>query len=627
MRINTNISSLNAQRYLERTSKAIGRALERLASGKRINSARDDASGLARASSLEASVRGLRRAALNANDSLGVFATADSTIETLTNVVQRMRELAIQSANGTLNTSNRTSLNSEFQALYSEYNRMIQQTDFNGTKLLDGSFGTRTLQIGVNKNDTIDFGLNDLTSSQVFTKTIGQATFQTALNLPTGGSPFTVVAGDFNGDGNQDLASNDAASNRVTIRLGNGDGTFSAAKTFTNTGSFTSATMVAGDIDGDGDDDLIESNLNTGEMAVRRSNGNGTFTSSQTLDLGGEATNSLKLSDINRDGHLDILVGTQDSYVSMYLNTGNGTFASRITTDFGEVSTSFNFDTGDLNGDGNMDLVVSNDINANTYVKLGNGNGTFGSATQIADILNPKLGDVNNDGILDIVGSGNAGTVIRTQLGIGNGTFQTYTDKTANGSYYINLQDVNGDGNLDVIGGDSALNPGFIELSLGNGNGTYTFAKTLALVGQYGVSANGADFNNDGFLDLFSGSNGTSYNVYLQNTMTTSATATNMSITTQSRAEDVLEVLSTALDNLGTARARIGAMTNRLDSTINNALLTAENLSEARSQIMDTDFASETAELTRLQILQQAQTAVLGQANLGLQLVLNLLKF
>ncbi|HUP77853.1 MAG TPA: hypothetical protein VM260_04760, partial [Pirellula sp.] len=164
-RINTNIMSLNAQRNLGISSKALQRALERLSSGSRINRAGDDAAGLAISEGLGAQVRGIKVAIRNANDAIGFLNTAEGALAELTNITQRLRELGIQSANGTLGSDDRSFLNSEKNQLIEEFDRIARQTNFNGSTLLDGNFTTTDLQVGVNKGETISFNIGDARAS------------------------------------------------------------------------------------------------------------------------------------------------------------------------------------------------------------------------------------------------------------------------------------------------------------------------------------------------------------------------------------------------------------------------------------------------------------------------------
>ncbi len=160
-RINTNVTSLSSQRALLTSSKALGTALERLASGSRINRAGDDAAGLAISEGLGSQVRGVKVAIRNANDALGFLNTAEGALAELTNIVQRLRELAIQASNGTLGASDRSFLNAERTQLLQEFDRIAAQTNFNGANLLDGSFTTTDLQVGIRKGETISFNIGD----------------------------------------------------------------------------------------------------------------------------------------------------------------------------------------------------------------------------------------------------------------------------------------------------------------------------------------------------------------------------------------------------------------------------------------------------------------------------------
>ena len=167
LRINTNVLSINAQRNLNTTSKALGKALERLSSGSRINRAGDDAAGLAISEGLQSQIRGLEVAVRNSNDAIGFLNTAEGALSEITNITQRLRELAIQAANGTLSVTDRNYLESEKNALIEEFQRIASQTQFNGVSLLDGSFQTTALQVGVNKGEIINFKIGDARSSSI----------------------------------------------------------------------------------------------------------------------------------------------------------------------------------------------------------------------------------------------------------------------------------------------------------------------------------------------------------------------------------------------------------------------------------------------------------------------------
>jgi flagellin len=158
--INTNVASLNAQRNLNSSQAALNNAMQRLSSGLRINSAKDDAAGLAISDRMTAQIRGLNQAARNSNDGISLAQTAEGALQESTNILQRMRELAVQSANDTNSASDRASLQSEVNQLKQELTRISETTTFNGKKLLDGSMTTAQFQVGANANQTISFGIN-----------------------------------------------------------------------------------------------------------------------------------------------------------------------------------------------------------------------------------------------------------------------------------------------------------------------------------------------------------------------------------------------------------------------------------------------------------------------------------
>lgn len=192
--VNTNVLSLNAQRNLSRSDSTLSTALQRLSSGLRINSAKDDAAGLAIANRFTTQIRGLNQAVRNANDGISLSQTAESALDELTNNLQRIRELAVQSANATNSASDRAALDQEVQQRLAEINRIATQTSFNGQKVLDGSFGSAQFQVGANVGETIGINL----TTGVRADQIGQIATQTGTavtgNALTDGG-FTIAVG------------------------------------------------------------------------------------------------------------------------------------------------------------------------------------------------------------------------------------------------------------------------------------------------------------------------------------------------------------------------------------------------------------------------------------------------
>lgn len=188
LRINTNISSINAQRNLANVTKALAKSFQRLSTGLRINSAADDAAGLAISERLRKQITGLDQAGRNANDGISLVSVAEGSLSETANLLVRMRELAIQANNGTVSDADKATLNEEFTALTDEINRIAQATEFNGIKLLDGSSSTLSLQVGAGVTagvDTIGVSLSPALSTTLAID---------SLNISSGGSPSAAIA-------------------------------------------------------------------------------------------------------------------------------------------------------------------------------------------------------------------------------------------------------------------------------------------------------------------------------------------------------------------------------------------------------------------------------------------------
>ena len=247
--VNTNVSSLNAQRNLSRSGQGLATSMERLASGMRINSAKDDAAGLQISNRLTSQVNGLAVAQRNANDGISMAQTAEGAMQESTNILQRMRELALQSANGSNSADDRDSLQKEVKALQTELTRIADTTSFGGQKLLDGNFGTKSFQVGSNANETIEMTLKSMKASD--------------LGVVSGKN--ATIAG-------FDATNIGAADETITFAVTDADGTKSV--------SFDVAA-------GAGTDDMIDAiNDNVGSLGVRAvSNGSGSITFSTTNEV------------------------------------------------------------------------------------------------------------------------------------------------------------------------------------------------------------------------------------------------------------------------------------------------------------------------------------------------------
>ncbi|MBE8569975.1 flagellin, partial [Vibrio sp. OPT46] len=160
--VNTNVAALVAQRHLTSATDMLNQSMERLSSGKRINSAKDDAAGLQISNRLQSQMRGLDVAVRNANDGISIMKTAEGAMNEVTNIMQRMRDLSLQSANGSNSKAERTALQEEVSALNDELSRIAETTSFGGRKLLNGTFGTSSFQIGATAGEAVQIGLRTM---------------------------------------------------------------------------------------------------------------------------------------------------------------------------------------------------------------------------------------------------------------------------------------------------------------------------------------------------------------------------------------------------------------------------------------------------------------------------------
>lgn len=619
-----------AQAQLARTGKAIARALERLSSGKRINSARDDAAGLAIANRLDASVRGLTQGIANTNQAMGYLQTADGTLDTLTDIVQRMRELAVQSSNEILNSTQRSNLQVEFSALYDEYSRIVRTTNFNGKDVFSaaGSSTTMKIQVGTQAGDDISLSLPSVAPTDIFQDDRWAGTFTTNQSFTNFSTPGFAYSSDVDDDGDIDILESANSSNvNIRVLLNDGTGRFTEAASLSEAGAALRIFAVE-DLNGDGNSDIVASRSNQDKINVYLGNGSGGFTLSASYNAAGGPQRGAIL-DYDGDGKKDIAVGGQSTgVVSIFKGSGTGTFT--FASSFTAVGSSLGVGAGDFNKDGYQDLAVNDGSTGHTRIWSGNGAGTFTNTQTVFSTSNSTqtIFDLDGDGNLDIVGANSSN--ISISYGSTAGTFSavTFYAHPEGFTRSLSVGDVNGDGYNDIAA--QGQTTGNAVLFLGNGSRSFTQNQRVGT----GSTGSGvvmlADLNDDGFADMVTGVDGATASDPLTIRLATTSLQNStdlLSISTAALAQNSLDILSYALDNIATARSSLGAQMSRLESAANNNSNMVENLSSARSQILDTDMASETSELMRSQILQQAQVSVNAQANLNLQIVLQLLKF
>lgn len=594
--INTNIASLNAQRNLNKSQSQLGIALQRLSSGLRINSAKDDAAGLAISERFTTQIRGINQAIRNSNDGISLAQTAEGDLAQITNNLQRIRELAVQSANATNSTSDRAALQLEAAQLISEIDRVASTSAFNGVKLLDGTFATQQFQVGANAGETVSIA--SIASAR--TDNLGQA----VIASTTGGavSASGIAAGDLtingtavaatSGDASLIAAAISAVSTDVTatatntqnaIVFGDVTGTAAAAATPGQTGlsgAFVDPGLALGEtysltVDGT----LIFSQTGVGAIA------------------GSDIDSAISALDGNTDGIIDSTAGSANEL--SYTGTAN--------------AGTLRFSTSDGN---DFDVVVVNDAAANGFggADFATGTNTVTNGTPAVTAVAPTY-SLSIDGTsLSFAGVNTDGVITGTEVA---GLIDALSGYTASFS----------GGNLTVTKADGS---NFVLAESGSDS-----ANAEGLAGGTGVAVNSATYRgvvtvNSQGQDLVVGGN-TPGNAGLSTGTTagsglTGTTITNVDISDTTGANSAISAVDNALTTINSSRANLGAIQNRFESVVSSLSTSVENLSAARSRIRDADFAEETAALTRTQILQQAGVAILSQANALPQLALSLLQ-
>ncbi len=621
--LNTNIASLKAQGQFARTTEELSSTFERLSSGLRITRPGDDAAGLAIAADLNVDARVFVQGVRNVNDGISYLTIAEESIGSMKEILFRLRELATQASNGTLSNTQRSALDAEAQALIREHNRILESTSFNDIAVFAGGSASQ-LRVQAGYSSV----MADLAGLVI---TVGDGTFQARTSYVTGTTPVDVALGDLNGDGNLDIVHTErsAGGHALAVRLGNGDGTFRARITYA-AGTDPSGVAVA-DFNGDGQLDAVSNDYTSRTLSVYIGNGDGTFKARVTYAIGVNSQIVL-VDDFNGDGKLDVVNSDiADNTLSVTLGNGDGTFKARSTHVTG--GNPIGVAVADFNADGKRDLVNVDFGSSTLSVSLGNGDGTFKARTAYTTDGSPAgvtVGDFNGDGRQDLANTDSGTNTLSIHLGNGDGSFKartSYATGTNPGNESMaEPQDFNADGNLDLVNPDLGSNS--LSIYFGNGDGTFRARVSYASGGGPRSVAVG-DLNGDDVLDLVNTDlSGNTLSVFLGNgveTTVTLQTITDISVATQTAALAAHETLDEYLSQANTVAGIIGASVSRFQVAVQNLQQTTENYRAAESRIVDADAAEETAKLTRQRILQQAGAAVLSQANQQPELALRLL--
>jgi len=687
--INTNLKALSAQGSLSQVDKSYATSMERLSTGLRINSAKDDAAGLAITSRMTSQIRGYAVAIRNSNDGISMAQTAEGAMGQVTNMLQRMRELAVQAGNGAMSDADRGNLQQEVSQLKLQINDIANKTNHNNIKLLDGSADKIVLQTGTNAGDTMTIGFGSIKA-----KDIGEGA-KAALSS-NNVSSTALTAGDLliNGvevgaslatDDTLSSAANDgsafakaAAINRVSAQTG----VYATVGSTTVAGTAMTAAATSGTLTINGMSTstiYTTTDAETSRQAVTAAiNEISAQTGVKAIDTGDDKLGVTLVAADGRNitlaetGLTDVATGVNTSTATTVgnfsLNTHDGG-SIQISSKVGGALSSAGLSEGTFAADtaetvtnarpsaiaGSTTGILSGDTLTLNNIQVGAALATDdtassadkqNSAISIAAAINKKsqLSGVTatvNANTIRGDGTFTAGTVASIYL---NGVtisagftasttrdavidkFNAYTGQTGvtaqtdgNG-----IELVAADGRNITLGSDgSAAALGLSSSSAVGSAATAvaaksTFAKVSLTSDKAFTMARGSDtssaFNDLGFqVGTFGGS-------------TDVVKVADVDISTMDGATKGIKAIDAALNTVAEMQAKAGAYQNRLDAVVNNLTESNQNMSAARSRIQDTDYATETTNLAKSQIIQQAATAMLAQANQSSQSVLSLLK-
>jgi flagellin len=530
--INTNVNSLTAQRNLTNSQMGLSTAIQRLSSGLRINSAKDDAAGLSISERFTSQIRGLNQASRNANDGISLSQTAEGALGASNTILQRIRELAVQSANATNSASDRAALNQEVSQLGAELNRIASTTQFNGQNLLDGSFTSADFQVGANANQTITATTANFSTSKYGNNRQG-----------------SVVAG------------------TVTSNTAKGDLNVGSTATLTTAGAGAAAAVGA---------TLAATKGTTGSSIAADAalKVNGGLGSATVAVAAGDSAKTVAASINAKTGSTGVTASARTE-VDMKTFTNGSAYSIDIVSD-NATAVSINFTAGAANADGFAAAINAfNDKSSQTGVTA-------------------KVNSAG-DGITLTNASGQ--DILLENKSLTANTYDVGTHTSVAG---------------ETVAGVTTLAAASVSYVTGS--------LTLDSDKSFGVDSTAAATN------AAANAQKTGYFLTAGTNSSQLQSADTLDVGTVEAATRSLSTVDAAISVVSGQRAKFGALQSRFETAISSLAVTSENLSASRSRVQDADFATETANLSRAQILQQAGTAMVAQANQLPQGVLALLR-
>ncbi|RTJ88779.1 flagellin [Campylobacter jejuni] len=570
-RINTNVAALNAKANSDLNSKALDQSLARLSSGLRINSAADDASGMAIADSLRSQASTLGQAISNGNDALGILQTADKAMDEQLKILDTIKTKATQAAQDGQSLKTRTMLQADINRLMEELDNIANTTSFNGKQLLSGNFINQEFQIGASSNQTIKATIGATQSSK-----IGLTRFETGGRISSGGEvQFTLK--NYNGI-------DDFKFQKVVISTSVGTGLGALAdeinKNADKTGvraTFTVETRgMAAVKAGTTGEDFTINGVKIGKVEYKDGDSNGALVS---------AINSVKdttgvEASIDENGKL-LLTSREGRGIKIEGSIGGGAFINKdMMENYGRLSL--------VKNDGKDILISGSGLSF-----AGFGGSNFISQASVS--LRESKGQIDAN-VADAMGFGSAN---KQNILAGYSSVSAYMSSEGSGF---------SDGSGFSAGSGKNYSASIAESAI-----AISGASQLSAV--YNVSK-GSGFSSKSGLSQFATMKTTAFGVKEETA----------GVTTLKGAMAVMDIAETAITNLDQIRADIGSVQNQVTSTINNITVTQVNVKAAESTIRDVDFASESANYSKANILAQSGSYAMAQANSTQQNVLRLLQ-
>jgi flagellin len=605
--VNTNNSSLNAQRNLTTSQASLTTSLQRLSSGLRINSAKDDAAGLAISQRFTAQIRGNDQAARNANDGISLAQTAEGDLDQIGNNLQRIRELAVQASNASNSESDRKSINNEASQLIAEIDRVASNSSFNGTKLLNGTFTAQTFQVGANNTANDHITVASIASAK-----------SSALGVGSGSSYSTVKSGAAVAAGV--LAEGDLVINGHNVGATVADGVSYVGGASSGIAKAAAINAVSGDTGV------------TATVAATTVSGTGATGFATAIASGDIVINGVNIGAISAAA----TAAERGSQVSAAINAKSSQTGVKATYDTTSGAVALNAADGrniTVGNDGRAAAVAVTAVTSGlgSATTVGGAAGTVASTVAIAGTTTRSTVSLSSTGSAGITLASGGGT------GIGTGTITSF------GAVAAGDISINGVAIGAVAAGTDAATQAASLLTAVNAVSAQTGVVATNLLGVVtltSASAGGIQVTNKGSATTgttgfaagtttIAGAGATASGLTAGATAATAtagAGVSSLDLTTAAGAQAALTTLDAAINTISSTRGELGAYQNRFESTVASLQTTTENLTASRGRITDVDFAKETANLSRAQVLQQAGTAMLAQANQSSQGVLSLLR-